>query len=620
MDLREKDMKKLTASQVIVKYLINEGIPYVLGIFGHGNVQLGEALKEHEDKIKFIQVKNEQNAVFLAIAYAKMTGKPLAVTTSIGPGTTNLVTGAAAAYANKLPVLLLPGDAFAERIGPVLQQIEGRHTADEMASDTLKPVSRYWMRINRPEQLRQELPRAFEAMLKPGQQGPAVICLPMDVQAEAHEYDLDMLLRPRDQEWERIAPDKRAIERAVEAIREVKRPLIIAGGGVSYSQAWEELLILAKIIGAPVVQTHAGNGAMFWDDELNAYTIGPDGSLCGNNLAEKCDLVIGVGTRYTDFTTRSETLFGRNVQFVNINICPFDVGKERAIKLWGDAKIGLDMLSRMVIQAKPYIDFKQMRQAYFQEIQEEREKWQKIVEKTTHEKSYPMTQARVIGVLNDFKNKEDVVVCAAGSLPGHLLRFWKTKDPTHKGYHLEYGYSTMGYEIPGGMGVKLADPSRNVYVMIGDASFLMQPQGLVTAVQEKIAITVLIIDNGGPQVIRNLQKGAGFQEFGNEFKFRDKNGKLEGKFLLIDYVKIAEGMGAKAFYADAPEQLRHRLNFAKLVKDRPTVIHVKVEPGRQFPPGYNSWWDVPRPQVSNRPEMQRHLKEYQKMKKKQVVR
>jgi len=605
---------KLTVSQVIVKYLINEGIPYILGIFGHGNVQLGEALKEHEDKIRYIQLKNEQNGVHIAIAYAKMTGRPLAVTTSIGPGTTNLVTGAAAAFVNRRPVLLLPGDAFAERVGPVLQQIEGRHTVDEMATDTLKPVSRYWVRITRPDQIRQELPRAFEAMLKPGEEGPATICLPMDLQAESYDYDLDVLLKPRDKEWERIMPDERAIKRAIEAIKNSKRPLIIAGGGVIYSEAWEEVVKLAEKIVAPVVQTHAGNGTMLFDHPFNAFTVGPDGTLCGNNLAEKADLIIGVGTRYTDFTTCSETLFGRGAQFVNINISPFDVGKERAIKLWGDAKAGLQML------LKELGNKKLERKDYFEEIQRERENWIKIFKEVTHEDFSSMTQARVIGVLNDSKDNNAVVVCAAGSLPGHLLRFWKNTDLTRKSYHLEYGYSTMGYEIPGGIGVKLADPKRNVYVMIGDASFLMSPQELATAVQEKIAITVLVIDNGGSQVIRNLQKGTGFQEFGNEFKFRNKEGKLEGEFLPLDFVKIAEGMGAKGIFVDTPEKLEVALREAKNTKDRPTVIHVKVEPGRKFPPGYNSWWDVPRPEVSDREEMQKQLKEYKKKKSTQVIR
>jgi len=604
---------RLTASQVIVKYLINEGIPYILGIFGHGNVQLGEAIKEHEDKIRYIQLKNEQNGVHIAIAYAKMTGRPLAVTTSIGPGTTNLVTGAAAAFVNRRPVLLLPGDAFAERVGPVLQQIEGRHTADEMATDTLKPVSRYWLRITRPDQHRQELPRAFEAMLKPGEEGPATICLPMDLQAESFDYDLDVLLKSRDKEWERIAPDERAIKRAAEQIKNAERPLIIAGGGVIYSEAREEVVKLAEKIVAPVIQTHAGNGTMLFNHPLNAFTAGPDGTLCGNNLAEKADLVIGVGTRYSDFTTRSEPLFGRGVQFINVNISPFDVGKERAIKLWGDAKVALKMLLEGLGNKK--FDKKE----YFEEIQTERKNWINIFEEVTHEDFQPMTQARAIGVLNDFKDEKAVVVCAAGSLPGHLLRFWKNTDPTRKSYHLEYGFSTMGYEIPGAMGVKLADSSRDVYAMIGDASFLMAPQELVTIVQEKIAITVLVIDNGGPQVIRNLQKGTGFQEFGNEFKFR-KGGKLEGEFLPIDFVKIAEGMGAKGIFVDTPEKLEGALKEAKNTKDRPTVIHVKVEPGRKFPPGYNSWWDVPRPEVSDRPEMQKQFEEYKKRKSTQVIR
>ncbi len=618
-------MTKLTSAQMIVRYLINEKIPYVLGIFGHGNIQLGEALKEQEDKIKFIQVKHELNAVNIAISYAKITGKPLAVTSSVGPGTTNLVTGAAAARVNRLPVLLLPGDVFAGRTGEVLQQIEGNHVSDEMASDTLKPVSKYWFRLTRPDQICQELPRAFEAMLEPGDQGPATICLPMDAQAEAFDYDMDTLLKQRDEKWERITPDQRAIKRAVTAIHKSKRPIIIAGGGVKYSQAWKELRDLAYFLCAPVVHTHAGNGAMLWDDALNAYTIGPDGSLCGNNLAEKADLVIGIGTRYMDFTTQSETLFGRGTQFININICGFDLGKERAIKLWGDAKCGLRMLLKELAGPDSSFSIKkrywQKHQEYFEEISHERKKWQKIVEQVTLEECYPMTQARVIGILNDLADRKAVVVSAAGSLPGHLLRFWKNIDPSHQAYHSEYGYSTMGYEIPGGIGVKLADSSRNVYVLIGDASFLMQPQEIVTAVQEKIVITILIVDNHGPQVIRNLQKGTGFQEFGNEFRFRDANEKLEGEYLPIDFVKIAQGMGAKGIFADTPETLERALEEAKNNIDGPTVIHVKVEPGRKFPPGYNSWWDVPRPEISDRKEMKKQLKEYRKIKaKKQTIR
>ncbi|MDA2936316.1 thiamine pyrophosphate-binding protein [Patescibacteria group bacterium AH-259-L05] len=608
---------KLTASQVIVRYLINEGIPYVLGILGHGNVQFGEALKEAENKIRYIQLKNEQNGVHIATGYAKMTGRPLAVTTSIGPGTTNLVTGAAAARVNRLPVLLLPGDAFVDATGPLLQQIEGNKVADEMASDALTPVSKYWVRITRPEQLMKRLPEAFDAMFEPGEQGPAVLCLPMDLQAMAYDYDLKTLLKPRDSQWERIAPDQRAVKRTVDALIRAKRPLIIAGGGVIRSKAWSEVVKLAELAVIPVVSTHAGNGTMLFNHPLNAYTVGPDGSLCGNNIAEKADLVIGIGTRYTDFTTRSETLFGRDVQFININICPFDLSKERAIKLWGDAQTTLKILLRQLRGKKSY--FQKLRKSYFNSVQVHREKWIKIVEEVTNEESYPMTQARIIGILNDFTDRRAVVVSAAGSLPGHLLRFWKTKDPTRLGYHLEYGFSTMGYEISGGIGVKLADPTRNVYVIIGDATFLMQPQEIVTAVQEKIAITILVIDNGGNQVIRGLQVGSGFSEFANEFKFR-KGKSLEGKYLPIDFVKIAQGMGAHAFFADRPETVKHALEKAQKIKNVPVVIHIKVEPGRKFPPGYNSWWDVPRPEVSSRREMQKHLKVYKKRKATQVIR
>lgn len=614
-DERRGKMPKMTSAQMIVKYLIHEGIPYILGIFGHGNMTLGEALAEQYDKIRFILVKNEQNAVHVAAGYAKMTGRPLAVTTSIGPGCTNLVTGAAVARINRLPVLLLPGDAFAERTGPVLQEIEANRIADEMASDCLKPVSKYWMRLCRPEQLRQELPRAFEAMLEPGNQGPATICLSQDSQAMAYDYNLADLLKPRDKEWEQIVPDARALRKATECIRKSKQPLIIAGGGVIQSRAWEELTEFARQIVAPVVHTQAGNGTMLFDDPLNAFAIGPNGSLCGNTVAENADLIIGVGTRYSDFTTRSKTLFRREATFININNCFFDVGKERAIKLWGDAKVTLRRLTEELRGE----DFKTTRKSYFDEIQKLRKEWIKIVEQVTHEESFPITQARVIGVLNDCTEDDAVVVNAAGSLPGQLLKFWKTKDPTRRGYHLEYGNSCMGYEIPAGIGVKLADPNRRVYVMIGDASFLMQPQEIVTAVQERIAIAILVIDNGGNQCIRDLQKGFGFQEFGNEFKYRE-NGKIEGDFLEIDYCKIAEGMGAVGLKVERVEELSKALEKSKEIDDRPTVIHIKVEPGRKFPPGYKSWWDVPRPEISDRPEMQKQFSEYKKKKSSQVVR
>ena len=457
----------MNSAQVIVDYLIHEKIPYVLGIFGHGNVQFGEALKEREDEIRFIPVKNEQTAVLMAIGHAKETGRPLVVTTSIGPGATNLVTGAACAHINRLPVLLLPGDAFASGEGPVLQQIEGNVDANEGANDCLKPVSVYWRRITRPEQLQKALPEAFDRMMQPGNMGPAVLCLPMDVQAETYEFDLDALHLGRDHRLlQRTVPETGALERAAGYIARAERPIIIAGGGVIMSGAESDVKKLAEYTQIPVVQTQAGNGTMLFSHPLNAFSVGPAGSDCGNELARQADVVIGIGTRYTDFTTSSNTLFGPETRFININVSPVDVGKERGIKLLGDARATLELLIE---------EFKSLRQKerveYVEECEELRKEW---IERTTRWRELdrsPLPQSSIIAAVNDACGDNGIVVAAAGSLPGDLLRLWRTNS--HDGYHIEYGYSTMGYEIAGGIGVKLAKPSRDVYVMVGDGSVLM---------------------------------------------------------------------------------------------------------------------------------------------------
>jgi len=577
-------------------------------------------LKEHEDRIRFIQVKNEQNAVHIASAYTRFTGKPLAVTTSIGPGCTNLVTGAAAAKTNNWPVLLLPGEAFADASGPVLQQPEGNLPEDVLASNCLKPVSKYWVKIDRAEQLMKRLPEAFEAMLEPGDEGPAVIAMPMDSQAFSYDYNLELLLKPRHSRWQRIIPDKDAIKDAVEAIKKANRPFIIAGGGVIKSRAWEELEEFAKLICAPVAQTHAGYGALLFENDLNVYSTGPDGALCGNRLARKADLIIGIGTKYMDFVDCSETLFENAKEFININIRPFDLAKRRAIKVWGDAKIALQMLInelRKDLGWRKFSDYKETE--YYKEIQKERKEWIEEIDKWLAEDTVPLTQARVIGIVNEMCDEKAIVVSAAGSLPGHLLRLWKCKDPSRLGFFCEYGYSTMGFEIPGAIGAKLACPEREVYAMIGDASFLMQPQELVTAVQEKIPIIVILIDNKGPQVIRNLQKVCGFDEFGNEFKYRDENGKLEGGYMETDYAKIAEGMGCKAFRAETSEELKEAITKAKEVKDRPAFIHVVTEPGRKFLPGYEGWWNVPRPEVTSNEKLREESERYKDMLNKRKI-
>lgn len=614
--------KKLTAAQVIVEYLIAENVPYVLGIFGHGNVQLGEALKEREKEITFIPVKNEQNAVHMAAAYAKVTGQPLAVTTSIGPGATNLVTGAAAARVNRLPVLLLPGDSFTDSVGPVLQQVENNNAVEERANDTLKPVSAYWVRINKARQLQKRLPEAFDAMLRPGERGPATLCLPMDVQAEAWDFDMEMLLRPRDKDWERVSPDARAVKRAAQLIRGAKRPFIIAGGGTIVSEAWDEVVELAELVGIPVAATQAGNGTMLHDHPLNVFSVGPIGSTCGNILASKADVIIGIGTRYSDFTTSSETLFGRDAQFININISHFDIGKERAVKMFGDAARGLGMLLKELKKEKL-----PTRRNYRQEIKTLQTKWIAGTDTLRAVESSPMAQSAIVGVVNDFCDERDVAVAAAGSLPRDLLQLWRTQDPTRRGYHMEYGYSTMGYEIAGAIGVKLADPSRTVYSMVGDGSFLMASQDIVTAVQERMPITVVLFDSGGHRSIRGTQEGNGMQVFGTEYKMRNpKTGRLSGKDIPIDFVKIAEGYGAKALRAGTREELLAALKEAKGTTDRPTVIHVPTHRTGyedRFVYGQDDtgkWWDVPRPEVSKREVLRKQRRRYEQDKKRQVIR
>lgn len=612
---------KLTGAQAIVKYLIHERVPYVLGIFGHGNVQLGEALAEEKDKITYIQVKNEQNAVHIATAYAKMTGRPLAVTSSIGPGCTNLVTGAAVAHANRLPVILLPGDAFSDAVGPVLQQIEGNPDAECRAADTLKPVSRYWMRVNRAKQLQKVLPQLFDAILTPGMEGPGTLALPMDVQAEAADFDLEMFLKPRAQYWQRTFPDPLAVKTAVEEIKNAKRPLIIAGGGVIYSHAWAWLEIFAELIGAPVVATQSGNGALLFDHPFYAFSgIGPTGNPCTNTLARKADLIIGVGTRYTDFITESETAFRRDAVFININVAHVDIGKQRAIKLLGDAQSTLVELVREIWIRRACPD-PETRIAYEKELQSLKKKWIREQDRFRDYNGEKLVQPEVIGILNEACGPIDVVINAAGGMPGDLQKFWRPKDPTRKGYHLEYGYSCMGYEIPAGIGVKLADPRREVWVLVGDGSALMGGLSeLHTAYQYGIKVNVIVVDNHGYQCIRGLQRGQGFQEFGNEFRVFEKGkNNLTGERTLIKFANIARELGAVSITANSREAFRAAIEAARNIPGiQPTLIHVLVDPEFSTP-GYG-WWDVPIPEVSDRPELKRALRRYRAKKTTQTIR
>ncbi|MBI4063167.1 MAG: 3D-(3,5/4)-trihydroxycyclohexane-1,2-dione acylhydrolase (decyclizing) [Elusimicrobia bacterium] len=599
--------RRLTTAQALVEGLIAEGTEIVLGIFGHGNVQLGQALYERRQKIKYITVKNEQGAVHAAIAYARQTGRPIAVTTSVGPGATNLVTGAAAARVNRLPVLLLPGEVFADGVGPVLQQLES--WKDETVNDALRPVAKYWTRLTRPEQLQIKLREAFEAMLEPGNEGPAVICLPMDVQAEAANFDLTRLAAPRHQNFERIAPDSRAVKQTANWIKAAKRPFIVAGGGVLRSQAGASLRRFAELISAPVAETQAGKGALLFEHPLNVFSIGPIGTSCGNNLVKKSDLIIGIGTRYSDFTTASETAFAPEARFINLNISGFDVGKERALKLWGDADTAL----------KALLDCKELRlrknSAYLQEIAKERGAWIKETDRWRNKTGTPIRQTRAVTVINDFISANGTVINAAGSLPGDLHKLWRCKDPSGLGYLMEYGYSTMGFEIAAGLGAKLADHKREVIVMVGDMSFLMACQEIATAAQLGIAYTIVVFDNHGGQSIRGLQKNSGFADFAMEYRLAGNS----SRFAPLDFAKIAQGLGAKGLDANNDKTLLSALHEARKTTRTPTVIHLEVDRQDRIG-GYGGWWDVPKPAVNLKGEETAARRDYLKEKRAQIIR
>lgn len=601
--------RRRTGAQALVDGLVAEGVEIVFGLFGHGNVQLAEALHARRDKIRFITVRNEQAGVHAAAAYARLTGRPQAVTTSVGPGATNLVTGAAMAKINRWPVLLLPGEVFAENVGPVLQELES--TIDATVNESLRPVSKFWTRVSRASRLRRTLREAFDAMLEPGSEGPATLCLPMDVQAEAFEFDDERLAAPRDRRYPRLRADEAAVKEAAKALASAKRPLIVAGGGVLRSGAQAELVALAERLGAPIAPTQAGKGAVLFAHPLNAFGVGPTGSAMGNHLAARADLVLGVGTRYSDFTTASDTAFAPGARFVNVNVCHFDVGKQRALKLWGDAKATLAALLAELdaagASARP-------RDAeYAREIAEQREAWVKETDAWRGRAGEPMRQSRALAIVNDTCDAKSVAISAAGTLPGDLQKLWRDKDPEGNGYICEYGYSTMGFEIAAGLGAKLAAPDRKVMVLVGDMSFLMMNGELVTGAQLGVPFTVVVFDNRGGQSIRALQKRSGFTDYGMEFL----DGK--GKLVPLDFAAMAEAMGCKGLRATDPAGLEKALAEAAKTNDRPTVIDVKVDK-EDFMGGYGGWWDVPQPEVDEAGEPRQARARYVEEKKKQVVR
>ncbi len=585
---------RATTAQATIKFLKNQYVerdgveqPFFagcFGIFGHGNVAgIGQALQQNEDFPYYLS-RNEQAMVHAAVAFSKMSNRlrVFACTSSIGPGATNMVTGAATATVNRVPVLLLPGDIFVRRnVAPVLQQLESPQTQDSSVNDCFKPVSRYWDRISRPEQLLTALPEAMRVMTSPAETGAVTLSMPQDVQAEALEYP-SVFFEKRVWSVPRARGDAQAMRRAAEMIRAARQPLLIAGGGVIYSEASGALAKFAKHTGIAVAETQAGKGSLPFDHAQCIGAMGVTGTPGANLLARDADLIIGVGTRYTDFTTASMTAFqNRAVKFVNINVAEFDAGKHGGVPVVADARVAFEELAQLVAGHQTPVEYQNRVRGF-------RDDWNKEVERLFHlQHGLPVSQSEVIGVVSSVSDPRDVVVCAAGSLPGDLHKLWRVRDP--KGYHLEYGYSCMGYEIAGGLGVKMAAPEREVYVMVGDGSYLMMAQEIHTSVQEGIKLNIVVLDNHGFGSIGALSESCGSGGFGTEYRFR-KDGKLEGNTVNVDFVANAQSLGAEAVRVRTLDELRQALVAAR-VNTRTTVTVIEVDRNARVP-GYESWWDV----------------------------
>jgi len=595
---------RLTMAQALLKFLDQQYLSVdgeeikfvrgVMGIFGHGNVTgLGEALERSPGSLRFVQGKNEQGMVHAAAAYAKQKNRRqiYACTTSIGPGALNMITGAATATVNRIPVLLLPGDNFASRQpDPVLQQLEVPSDYSISANDPFKAVSKFWDRIVRPEQLMSSLLQAMRVLTDPADTGAVTLALPQDVQAEAYDYPASFFER-RVHYVDRRPASPDAIGRAVDLVTRKKKPLIIAGGGVHYADATKELLAFAEAFGIPVAETQAGKSAISWQHPLALGGVGTTGTLAANRAAAEADLIIGVGTRFSDFTTASKSAF-RNpeAEFLNLNVSSFDSVKLEALAVTADAKLALVALMQ-ALKEKGYSSGYE--DGYINGLKTD---WDNEVDRLyALESAEGFTQTRALGVINGFVEPTDVVVGAAGSLPGDLQRVWRTTEP--KTYHMEYGFSCMGYEVSGAFGAALAEPNRNVYAFVGDGSYLMLHSELVTAIQEGVKFTVLLFDNHGFQCIHNLQREHGSDGFGNEFRRRSaETGQLNGAYMPIDFAAHARSLGAAAFTARNAEELEKALQQAKAVEG-PALVEIKVLPGTNTG-GYESWWNVGVPEVS----------------------
>ncbi|RKN82508.1 3D-(3,5/4)-trihydroxycyclohexane-1,2-dione acylhydrolase (decyclizing) [Ulvibacterium marinum] len=614
------EVKRLTVAQATIEYLKNQYVERdgiqnkffagCFGILGHGNVAgIGQALHQNPD-FPFYVARNEQAMVHTAAAFAKVKDRlqTFVCTSSIGPGATNMITGAAAATINRIPVLLIPGDIFATRhVAPVLQQLESAVTQDISVNDCFKPVSKYWDRINRPEQLITALPEVMRVLTSQAETGAVTLSIPQDVQAEAYDFPVTLFQK---KVWHigRTMPDQTFLAKAIERIKESKRPLIVSGGGTIYSGATEILKKLANRTGIPVTETFAGKGSLDYNEPQNLGAVGVTGTPGAIEIAKEADLVIGLGTRYSDFTTISKSAFQNpEVQFVNINITEFDSFKHGALPLIGDAKA---ILEEMDQQLSDY----EVSKDYREKVENFNTSWDEFVSGIYLEKNEtPAFQGEVIGAVNTFSDASDIMICAAGSLPGDLHKLWRTRNP--KGFHLEYGYSCMGYEIAGGLGAKMANPESEVYVLVGDGSYLMMSQEIITSIQERQKLTIVLLNNDGYSSIGGLSASLGSDGFGTYYRYRnEETNQLDGGLLPIDYAANAASMGAHVIKTSNVEELKAALKKAKTI-DHTTLIYIEVD-RKKGVPGF-AWWDVAVAEVSEKVAVSESHKTYQKNKKTQ---
>jgi 3D-(3,5/4)-trihydroxycyclohexane-1,2-dione acylhydrolase (decyclizing) len=631
---------RLTTAQAVIKYLsvqysVADGIrrrlvPAALGIFGHGNVAgLGQAFDELADDMPFIQGRHEQYMAHISTAYAKATRRQavLAVTASIGPGALNLVTAAGLATVNRLPLLLLPGDTYATRHqGPVLQQLEHPTEADATVNDAFRPVSRFFDRITRPEQLLTALPQAMRVLTSPTDTGAVVISLPQDIQSHAYDFPAEFF-EPRDWKIRRPLPDPQEIDDVARLIRDAKRPVIIAGGGIHYSDAHAALEALAGQAGIPVVETFGGKGAVTKDKWWQVGGVGLEGNFASNALVKQADLVLSVGTRLTDFATGSQSIFENgNVQFASLNIVDADTRKQGATGILADARLGLEALAQA-------LEGHATGEAWQETVHTEKAKWAPIrsqwldADTAFRPEDHPdapvtgavLTQPQLIGLMQEHARSGDTIIAAAGGPPGDLQKVWDATG--NRNCHLEFGFSCMGYEIAAGMGVRLAEGNNDnrVVTFIGDGTFLMAPTEIVTAAQEGLNVTIVVSENHGYQVIHRLQMNRSGREFGNEFRYRTTGGsvaledapkaRLDGDYLKVDLRQTAEGLGALAIRATTAAEVREALTSTREAQG-PVVIVVPTVPHVDLPGG-DVWWDVAPAEVSSQEWVNKLRSEYE---------